>query len=520
MKDQITEKALLLLKSNIISPADPDNKLNWSERKGPSGKKIENLLVPPEAGDFITPNKNTFVGQWYWDTMGTNVGLLRSNDDQLKKVALSMVRNLFMLYEKTGLIPNAADSVQNTRSQPPFLSSMCLDIAEHYFNPAETSELTNWYLSAYDYCKRELEFPWEAHKTDQGFCWFDDIGDPGSIYSEEETLSFFRPESRSDFRILRSIVHKKLFIDLEEELKRGFKETEAIILKALGQLKKDQRKELCKWLYSRRLLVCSGMDFTASYGLKELPSSLTEILEPSMLSASDKVYSTIEEVSPLDLNCLILKYYRDLRFIAGEILKFEQPFNKAYLKAEIQKWEDKIASQRDLIYNTHFSEKHSCFFNFNRETNEKMINNSHLTQYAYPLFAHLTDSKGATELVKRIRSLITEYGLKSTVKKTGFQWDFNMWPLQTWICFQGLKNYGFHEEAKKIANGYMRCAKKVYQSENSFFEKYNAESGTVNTDGRYRSEPEFSWGAAVYVALRQEGERGDRPWTMEGGGKR
>lgn len=509
-REQIIKKAISLLKSNIISPANPDNKLNWSERTGPWGKTIENLLIPPEAGDFITPNKNTFVGQWYWDTMGTNVGLLRSDDDHLKKIAHSMVRNLFMLYEKTGLMPNAADNVQNTRSQPPFLTSMCLDIAEHYFNPGETSELTNWYLSAYDYCRRELEFPWEAHKTEQGFYWFDDIGDPGSAYSEEETLSFFRPESRSDFRILRSIVYKELFIDLKEERKHDFKKNQSIILKALAGLKKDQRKELCRWLYSRRLLVCSGMDFTASYGLKKLPAALTEILEPSFLSSSDRVYSTIEEVSPIDLNCLILKYYRDLRYLAAQILKFEKPVNKDYYKKELKKWENKITMQRDLIYNNHFSEEHSCFFNYNRTKNEKMIYYPHLSHYAYPLFAHLTDKVGAAKLVQKIRPLITEYGLKSTLKKTGFQWDFNMWPLQTWTTVQGLINYEFTEEAEKIIHGYIQSVERVYDSEHSFFEKYNAETGNIDTDGRYKAEPDFSWGAAVYLALSRERELGIR----------
>jgi neutral trehalase len=94
-RDHIIQEAINLLKSNIGSPSNFENPFNWSERVGPWGKTIKNLLIPPGAGDFVTPNKNTFVGQWYWDTMGTNLGLLRSGDDHLRKVALSMVENLF-----------------------------------------------------------------------------------------------------------------------------------------------------------------------------------------------------------------------------------------------------------------------------------------------------------------------------------------------------------------------------------------------------------------------------------------
>ncbi|MFW5821121.1 MAG: trehalase family glycosidase [Bacteroidota bacterium] len=503
-RKQIISQAISLLKSNIIRPENPTDRLNWSERTGPWGKTIENLLTSPEAGAFITPNKNTFVGQWYWDTMGTNTGLLRSDDNELKNIAYSMLRNLFMLYEKTGLIPNAADSVQHSRSQPPFLSTMCLDLAEHLFVPSDSNEITNWYLSSYEYCEREINFPWEAHASEEGFRWFDKVKSEYSGYSPEHTLSYFRPESRSDFRILRSIIQRKLSLDLEEKLNQGYDKIETLILKGLSMLNTHQRKELCEWLYSRRLLVCSGMDFTSSYGIKELPQSLGSVLEPDILSNSDKVFSIIAEVSPVDLNCLIYKYYKDLAFLARKISGFSKPYTKESYKKEALMWEEKMMRLKELIYKVHFDEKTGCFFNYNISMQEKMVEYSHLTHYAYPLFSGIVDKKHATALVERIVDLTTEYGIKLSELKTGYQWDYNMWPLQTWITVRGLLNYGFSREARNIASGYIKCIEKVFNEKQTFFEKYNAENGSTDTDGRYKSEPDFSWGASVYIAMVKE----------------
>ncbi|MGC9342775.1 MAG: trehalase family glycosidase, partial [Bacteroidales bacterium] len=452
---------------------------------------------------FVTPNTKTFVGQWYWDTMGTNIGLLRSDNDNLRAVALSMVKNLFLLYDKNKLIPNAADSVQNTRSQPPFLTSMCLDIAEHLFKN-DTEEKLKWYQSAYEYCKKEALSPWESHATDHGFRWFDNIKEMYTGYSPEEILHYFRPESRSDYRVLRSLVFKALDVDIENEKPFTYEKIKAVILKALARLSNDQRKELAEWLFSRRLLVASGMDFTASYGLKTMPLSLEEILEPEMLLNSDKVYSRINDISPLDLNCLLYKYYGDLSFMAEKLIKAD--FNKSqdYYKAEIQIWNLKRSKLKNLIMETHFSETHGCFYNYDVQNLKPITGLPHLTHYAYPLFAGLVDENHALELTKQIGSLTTEFGVKLTSERTGYQWDFNMWPLQVWIAVQGLRKYGFENEAKNISDGYIRCVEKVFRSEGSFYEKYNAENGTIETDGRYPSEAGFSWGAAVYLGLCME----------------
>lgn len=493
-----------MLKGNIISPANPGNELNWTVRKGPWGKTIRNLLLPPEAGDFVTPNKNTFVGQWYWDTMGTNAGLLRSQDNKLQNIAESMVKNLFLLYDKTGIIPNAADSVQTTRSQPPFLSSMCLDIGEFIFGEKGNPEKKDWYQLAYEYCKKEVLFVWEQNDSKYGFQWFDNITKTCPGDSPAETYSFFRPESRSDYRILRSLIYKILSKDIEELKNKEYKGIKETILKALSLVTPKQRKELKKWLYTRRLLVASGMDFTASYGLKPIPNQLADILEPGILLKSDRVFSSIDEISPVDLNCLIYKYYDDLIHMAELLQQSTDMNDKAFYRKEIQEWEIKKSNLRDLIWSAHLSKEDNLFYNYSIKEKKLLKGQTHLTHFAYPLYAGLADEKTTRGLVQGIRDLTTRYGVKLTQHKSGFQWDFNMWPLQVWITFKGLLRYGYESEAEKVAEGYIQCVEKTFREYGTFYEKYNAEEGNINTDGRYPAEPDFSWGAGIYLGLVEE----------------
>jgi alpha,alpha-trehalase len=246
------------------------------------------------------------------------------------------------------------------------------------------------------------------------------------------------------------------------------------------------------------------MDFTASYGVRKLPSSLENLIEPRMLSASDQVYSNIASVSPLDLNCMIYKYYEDLHLMAEMMLNFTEGRDRETFSKEQKHWERKANQLRNLIFNVHFDEESGRFLNYDMERKKKMNEGEHLTLHTYPLFTRLVDESQVQNIKTTIVNLTTKFGISFTKEKTGFQWDFNMWPLQTWLTAVGLMNYGFNKEAKEIGRGYINCVEKVFSEKGSFFEKYNPVEGSINTYGRYPSEPEFSWSAAIYIAFQAE----------------
>ena len=74
----------------------------------------------------------------------------------------------------------------------------------------------------------------------------------------------------------------------------------------------------------------------------------------------------------------------------------------------------------------------------------------------YPLWAGLATPAQATKLIKNLNKFETAYGLANTSKtnlsKKFKQWDYpNGWPNQQWITIKGLSNYGYQEEALRLA---------------------------------------------------------------------
>lgn len=82
-------------------------------------------LVPA----FEQGHEFDFNELYYWDSYFMVQGLL---DEKHKKLVLGILDDLFSLYERFGIIPNASRTYLMGRSQPPLLSSFILDVYKTY----------------------------------------------------------------------------------------------------------------------------------------------------------------------------------------------------------------------------------------------------------------------------------------------------------------------------------------------------------------------------------------------------
>lgn len=73
---------------------------------------------------FLVPNSDRFPTMYYWDSYFMAQGILYTNRQQL---ALDTVGNFTYLFNRFGVIPNAASFDFLHRSQPPFFSSLIMD---------------------------------------------------------------------------------------------------------------------------------------------------------------------------------------------------------------------------------------------------------------------------------------------------------------------------------------------------------------------------------------------------------
>jgi len=496
--------ALKILDNNTVNPEAIESSNNWKSRKGPWGVEIVNLLTGPRVGTYIVPNPREFVGQWYWDTMAIILGILRLGDVKYKKIAYDMVSNLFYLFELLGLIPNAGDSVQTSRSQPPFLSSMINELWEHYFqnNDKNETKYTEWLIEAYKYCKKEYIEVWCRHADTMGFVWFDTIRDSIDPESPSDILKMLRPESRSDARVIRSLLLRagmKIFPENPNDV--NSKDINRL-QKVVNNLSRDQRQQLISWLHSRRLIVASGMDFSACYGINDFPRELGAALDYTALNKEDYFFSAIEDIVPVDLNALLFKYTKDCLRLLDKIGQICPP--SEFLQNDRMYWQSEASRLCSSFENTFWCDEVNRYCNFNKKTGSHLKEITHLSYLAYPLWAGIPSNSKAEAIVRQIKELVSDFGLRMSLERTGNQWDWNMWPLQVWITIQGLNNYNFHDLATNIAQKYISCVDKVFIESGSIYEKYNAVEGSIKTDGRYPAGRDFSWGASIYIALLAE----------------
>jgi len=104
-------------------------------------------LVPA----FEEGHEFDFNELYYWDSFFNIQGLL---DEEHKKLVLGILDNLFYLFERYKIIPNASRTFLTGRSQPPFLSSFIRNVYEKYNMDKK------WLAKAMKIAKEEYHIVW------------------------------------------------------------------------------------------------------------------------------------------------------------------------------------------------------------------------------------------------------------------------------------------------------------------------------------------------------------------------
>lgn len=126
----------------------------------------------------------------------------------------------------------------------------------------------------------------------------------------------------------------------------------------------------------------------------------------------------------------------------------------------------------------------------------------------YPLFAKLASEEEAAATVSMLHRLEQEYGISACEKNDiegNFQWNYpNGWAPHQYLVYRALKNYGYEEEARRIAKKYITLVEKVFDETNNLWEKYNVKAGNTEVNTESPMPPMMGWSAGVYLALKSE----------------
>ncbi|MDH5215152.1 MAG: alpha,alpha-trehalase TreF [Gammaproteobacteria bacterium] len=123
---------------------------------------------------------------------------------------------------------------------------------------------------------------------------------------------------------------------------------------------------------------------------------------------------------------------------------------------------------------------------------------------AYPLFFGLATVEQAEAVAARLRNdFLRQGGWVTTLQATGQQWDSpNGWAPLQWIVFEGLRHYGFDDDAISGARRWVDTNVSTFERSGRFMEKYDVEDpGLTASGGEYSVQDGFGWTNGVLLSL-------------------
>lgn len=212
---------------------------------------------------------------------------------------------------------------------------------------------------------------------------------------------------------------------------------------------------------------------------------------------------------PVDLNALLYKYEIDFAR-AAEIVG---------QKLEASQWRAKATLRMQSIDECMWSSVRNFYYDYNyKKTKRGSI--ASLAPY-YLMWAKALPKERAVKLVRALRKFEQAGGLATTdVQPVSqrlpgalpTQWAYpNGWAPLHLLVIRGLENYGYHEDAERIARKWLSTNNSWFKTHGVFLEKYNVVNPTKPPlKGVYPSQVGFGWTNAVFERLCKDYIDGSR----------
>jgi len=436
---------------------------------------LENKYVVP-GGRF-----NEMYG---WDSYFIIRGLLRAGRVEL---ARGMVDNFFFEVEHYGAMLNANRTYYLTRSQPPFLSSMFVDVYDALEKSGHKDP--RWLAKAYADLEKDYE-TWnrEPHLAgDTGLSRYYDFGegppaeavqDETGFYRKVATYFFFHPAHADSY------VQENLPGAAQSAAGSLYSLQVCEVPTTMARAECEKRREFklgSDYYKGDRSMRESGFDVSFRFG---------------PFGAATHHYA------PVCLNSLLYKTEKDMEQISRWL---GHP-------SDAEKWSKRAEERRKLITRYLWDEKSGWFFDYNLQTGERS-SYRYATTF-YPLWAGLATPEQAKAVVKNLPALDHPGGVAMSTEESEAQWDLPYgWGNIEMLVIDGMRRYGFKADADRVSYEFLSMVAENFNRDGNIREKYNVVTRSSESHvelGYQMNVVGFGWTNAAFLELLH-----DLPKDME-----
>jgi alpha,alpha-trehalase len=437
------------------------------------------------AGLLYLPHKYVVPGgrfneMYGWDSYFIIRGLLRDNR---VKLAQGMVENFFFEIEHYGAVLNANRTYYLTRSQPPFLTSMILDVYDAKKEAGKEDRV--WLENAYAYAVRDHNL-WtkEPHLAGStGLSRYFDFGTgpaPESLKDETGHLAQVAAYFLSHPDIGRAyLIQKKSGDEAQEFVGPLF------AMQVCESITTTTAKGDCA--------SAGGVSLSADYykgdrSMRESGYDISFRFGPYGVAT--------HHFAPVCLNSLLYKSEEDLARMADILGK----------KKESAEWQERAKKRKDAIQKYLWNAKRGMFFDYDF-TSQKQSTYEYVTTFL-PMWTGVATQEQAAAIVKNVRLFERPGGLMMSPYETGGQWDAPYaWAPNQLMADDGIRKYGFAGEADRVSYAFLSNVLENFRRDGTIREKYNAvtrSSETAVTAGYKVNIVGFGWTNAAFLVLLHE----------------
>jgi len=423
---------------------------------------------------YVVPG-GRFNEMYGWDSYFIVRGLLRAGRVEL---ARDMVDNFFFEIEHYGAMLNANRTYYLTRSQPPFLSSMFVDVyqAMQKSGSGDRAWLERAYadlVKDYDMWTRD---PHLAGET--GLSRYYDFGegpppeaiqDETGFYRKVADYFFFHPAEADDY--VRENISGQAAGGVGASY--ALQVCDVPLTMARPNCEKSRQFKLSADYYKGdRSMRESGFDVSFRFGA---------------------FGSGTHHFAPVCLNSLLYKTEKDLEQISIWLGRND----------DSKKWNKRAEERKKLITQYLWNADQGMFFDFNFLT-RRMSNYKYAATF-YPLWAGLATPDQAKAVVANLKTFERPGGLLMSTEDTGAQWDYPYgWGNIQMLVVDALRRYGYNADADRVSYEFLSTVAENFRRDGNIREKYNVVTRSSESHvelGYEMNVVGFGWTNAAFIEL-------------------